>query len=355
MQKTVWFMKGFNNLYHAINDLKDGDINNDFKVLCSHNNPSFVGFEAAHIHLIEPNYSGEKYIEYCEKIIKQYDVKVIFASNKQKLLDKHRIRFEALGAQLVVAANHKLIDSIDNKGKLYNILKKDKNSIINIPEFSVFRNKEQFVKQYNILSKNSHPLCIKPTRGVYGQGFYKLSSSNKTLRKLATGAASITDCEYYEVIKQKSQPIILMQYLEGLERSVDCVAVNGVLVGGVIRKKIANGAPQLIEDNPQLMKQVAWIVKKLRLNGMFNVQFKDSQKKHYLLEINTRLSGRSFYATLAGLNIPYIAAALFSNTKNIDEIKPVLISGKRVANITLGVMLHKESSHKHFNSAKESF
>lgn len=354
MHKTVWFMKGFNNLYHAISDLKNGDIDGNFKVLCSHNNPGFVGFEAADIHLIEPSYTGEKYIQYCEKIIKQYDVKVIFASNKQKLLDKHRSRFEALGAQLVVAAHHKMIDSIDNKGKLYNIIKKDKNSIINIPDFSVFRNKEQFVKQYHTLSKNSHTLCIKPTRGVYGQGFYKLSSSNKILKKVSTGAG-ITDGEYYEVIKQKSQPIILMQYLEGLERSVDCVAVNGVLVGGVIRKKIANGAPQLIEDNPELMKQVAWIVKKLRLNGMFNVQFKDSQKKHYLLEINTRLSGRSFYATLAGFNIPYIAAALFSDIKNIDEIKPVLISGKRVANITLGVMLHKESSHKHFNSAKESF
>jgi predicted ATP-grasp superfamily ATP-dependent carboligase len=132
--------------------------------------------------------------------------------------------------------------------------------------------------------------------------------------------------------------VMLMQFLEGAERSVDCLAYHGQLIGGVIRKKSpVPGSAQVIENNPGLMRQVGELVRLLGLNGMFNVQFRDSGTRQYLLEINTRLSGRSFYATLAGFNIPYLAAELFSGRKAADELIFEIKTGGRIGNVSTGV------------------
>lgn len=353
MRTTIWFMKGFSNLYHAINDLKQGDKSNQFTILCSHTNPLFIGFEAADITEVEPKCYGQEFLAFCANIIKKYNVKVIFASQKQTLLGKNKAFFTNLGVELVTQAPPNMLDSIDNKGNLYQYLKNCPDLAVNIPEFTVFKNKEQFIEQYQLLRRKKFPLCIKPARGVYGDGFFTLSNTNPNLKSILKNK-TITEKEYCDIIQQPKQSILLMQFLEGYERSVDCVAVNGNLIGGVIRKKIGENLPQLIEDNPLLLEQVRWLVKKLSLNGMFNVQFKDSKGKHYLLEINTRLSGRSFYATLVGFNMPYIAALLFSGMKKEGDIELKIQTGKKIGNISLGVILNNDIANINEIDDKES-
>lgn len=355
MQKTVWFMKGYSNLYHAIADIKMADKDNQFKVLCSHDNKGFIGFESADYVEIEPKTTDEKFLKFCEDTIKKYNVSAIFISNKQSLLNKNKARFKALGAEVVTAADHKMINNINNKGKLYNLLKD--NPVVKIPKFEVFSNDAEFTTFYKKMKKEHEQLCMKPVHGVYGVGFYVLKEKTNHLSNILTQSQVISVNNFKKMTKKRSfKKMMLMQFLEGNERSVDCVAYNGEFIGGVIRKKVSGNLPQIIEDNPALIEQAKWLTKKLKLNGMFNIQFRDSGGEHYLLEINPRLSGRSFYATLAGLNIPYIASLVFTGLKKPEEISYELKSGILISAVTQGIIVQNHQLGVEYNnSVKNNF
>ena len=337
MKTTLWFMKGYSNLYHAINDIKQADEQKQFEILCTHTNPGFVGFESADICEIEPSCSDIEYLKYCEKMILKHNVKVIFAANRQVMLHKNKDRLAALGAVVATVASHKMIPTINNKAKLYKLL--SGNDIVKIPEYAVFNTSSEFDTVYKKMKKNHSTLCMKPTHGVYGIGFYVLKDKSNDLTTFLNQEQKVSINKFKTIIQnRKFKQMILMQFLEGAERSVDCVAFNGQFIGGTIRKKSSGLVPQLIEDNPDLIEQVKFMVKKLKLNGMFNIQFRDSGGVSYLLEINPRLSGRSYYSTIAGFNIPYVASVLFSGLKKPEDIKYSISTGIYISAINCPVI-----------------
>lgn len=336
-------MKGYSNLYHAINDLKSGDKEQQFSVLCSHSNTGFVGFESADFHEIEPRCNDTQFLDYCEEMIKKYKVNVIFASNRQVALEKNKARFKALGAEIVTAASHRVIPSINNKAKLYRLLE---GGPVKIPQYAVFNDLVSFNENYKLLKKQNSKLCMKPTEGVYGLGFYVLKDKSDDLKSFLKQEQNVSVHQFRKNIGQsKFKQMVLMQFLEGAERSVDCVAFHGQLIGGTIRKKNPAGLPQVIEVNEDLMAQVKWIVEKLKLSGMFNVQFKDFNGIPYLLEINPRLSGRSFYSTIAGFNIPLVASQLFSGLKEPKEIKYETQENLYISALNCPVIASKYKEH----------
>lgn len=317
---TVWFMSGYSNLYHAINDIKQGDVENKYQILCTHTNKHFVAAEAADFFEVEPNSKAMDLINFCKEMIVKYNVKVIFPSQKQGFLYKYRKQFKKLGANLVTVGNSKIVYQINHKDIFYNKVKPL--NVVSVPDFEIFNNKLEFVNSYKKLNKNHNTVCMKPSYGVYGIGFYVLTHNKKQIYDTLAQNQKISVKEFKKQSKNmKFKKMLLMQYLNGVERSVDCVAKDGYLIGGVIRKKNHGNLPQSIENNPLIMSQVTNLVKKLKLNGLFNVQFKDHNGVPYLLEINPRLSGRSFYATLAGLNLTYIASEVFSGNKKEEEVE----------------------------------
>ncbi|HMX46288.1 MAG TPA: ATP-grasp domain-containing protein, partial [Candidatus Obscuribacter sp.] len=63
------------------------------------------------------------------------------------------------------------------------------------------------------------------------------------------------------------------------------------------------------------------IVGKLKLDGVFNVQFKDHNGEPYLLEINSRMSGGLHKAcTATQFPLPYWALRLALGTVSASEI-----------------------------------
>ena len=358
---TIWFMKGFSNLYHAIADLKNADIDGNFKVLCTHINKSFVGFESADFFEVEPTSTDQEFLIFCKEMIVKYKVKVIFASNKQYLLSKNSKFFKSLGVEVVTAASYRMINNINNKAKLYKLL--ENNGVVNIPDFMTFSNDKEFEEAYKTLKKQHQQLCMKPVQGVYGVGFYVLKEKTNQLKNVLNQDQVVSVRALKSMFANKKfHKMMMMQFLEGAERSVDCVAYKGEFIGGVIRKKMTGNLPQLIEDNPALIEQARFLTKKLKLNGMFNIQFKDYGGEHYLLEINPRLSGRSFYATIAGLNLPYVASLVFSGMKKPSEInwelkKNLLISAVNAPVIsTKNFLKIEELNTNHFikNENEES-
>lgn len=331
---NIWFTEGYSNLYHAMNDIKTADVTGEFKILSSHTKGHFIGSAASDWFITEPKYTTEEaFIDYCLETVSKYKIDIIFASRKQKVLSKNKEKFEKLSCKVVTCVSHEEYDSIDNKGLLYDRLSSMPDLAVNLPAYSIVSNKDEFKSEFNKMTSTGMLTCIKPTVGVYGEGF-KILDSAFDLETLSKD--NISQEDYLKVIAQKDRPIILMEYLDGWERSVDCVAVAGKFIGGTIRKKFTSSKPQLMECNEEVLSQAKWLTENLKLNGMFNIQFREHMGKNYLLEINTRLSGRSFYATLVGFNIPYIAACVFSG-------KPVpsftIECNKYIANISSGVVL----------------
>jgi carbamoylphosphate synthase large subunit len=124
--------------------------------------------------------------------------------------------------------------------------------------------------------------------------------------------------------------MLLMEYLDGREYSVDCVGDQGRLVTAVVRRKSSGpGAGQRIDQRADILEATAQLCSVHGLNGIFNVQFRESGGKPRLLEINPRMSGGIGMACLAGPNLPYIALCGFADGFDSVAIPPVR-NGMRV-------------------------
>lgn len=335
---NIWFTKGFNNLYHAIKDLKS-DLP-DCKVLCSHNNPLFLGFHIADFCENEPALNTKKeFLKYCDSMIKKYDIKLIFPHHKQEWFNEFKEHFSSLGVVVATVAPLHGVDRINYKNRFYKKISSIKG--VNTPQFAVFDSYEQFQQLSKSEKFKKLHLCIKPSLGVYGSDFYDL-------------ATPLSKKKMESVISRNSN-MLLMEYLNGFEYSADCVAYHGKIVGFVVRKKLHQDLPQIIVNNESINRQVSLLTSSLKLNGMFNIQFKELNGEPYVLEINPRLAGRSYYATLAGLNIPAIATKLFLGLDSPDNIRPTIKYGTNIINIPFGVISNQDYSHVSvINKEKES-
>jgi biotin carboxylase len=75
-----------------------------------------------------------------------------------------------------------------------------------------------------------------------------------------------------------------------------------------------------------------------RLDALFNIQFRDSAGKAYLLEINPRMSGGLYCSCLSGVAFPYWAVRLALGTANPEDIPQPKV-GFRVAQVNRAVRL----------------
>lgn len=342
MNKTgIWFMQGYANIYNAISDIRAADVLGQYKLICSHQHSEFVGGEAADVRLVEPSGKDAAFWTFIKDTVTKHNVRVILPSftSHQKFLNGRRAELEAMGCRVATVADNATLDLINDKAALYNFLA-DKN-IVRIPAFRAVETVVEFDMAYAELKPQFETICFKPTVGVYGSGFRILKETPNTVKDIIKESPHLNVGDLRNLMGDESfGTLMVMQFLEGDERSVDCLAVDGELVEGVIRRKSDSAvAGQYIEENPELMRQVQTLVSVLKLNGMFNVQFRDSDGEHFLLEINTRLSGRSYYATLAGFNIPFQAAQVFSGTKTVPQLEYRMSSGMSIGNVRSGLVL----------------
>lgn len=317
----IWFTQGYANLFNALNDIRAGDASGAFTLICSHTHPQFVGGAAADESLVEPkNVDEAQYLAFVLDTIARYNVRVIFPSRKQAFFNRHAAQLSELGVQVATVASTATLQRIDNKAKLYASLANK--GIALIPRYFTARTAQSLTTAYRSLRSQGLVVCVKPTHGVYGSGFRILKDGPATMKDLLSESMTMPVADLRaRMRKDPGTEMLVMELLEGDERSVDCFAVAGQLVTGVVRRKSASGvAPQVIEDNPAVMAQVRALTRHLKLNGLFNIQFKDHDGLPYLLEINTRLSGRSYYATVAGANLPYLAAQVFSGQTAFDDL-----------------------------------
>ena len=208
--------------------------------------------------------------------------------------------------------------------------------------FRVFEDVAQFNAAYAELRQLHSKLCVKPSQSVFGLGFSVLDEERSSAALLLAGEQyhiGLDDMRRGLAELGAFRTMLLMEYLDGHEYSVDCVGDNGRLVAAIARKKpMQAGRGQLIDMRQDILDATAKLASDFGLNGCFNVQFREGAGQLRLLEINPRMSGGIGMACVAGPNLPYIALCGFAD--GFDKVAvPAVRDGIRVAELNSAMEL----------------
>ncbi len=312
----------------------------EFRILCSHTQADTPCLSIADLAEIEPKGPSERdYVEFCLQTARKHQVDVFVPGKMIRAIVQAKDRFAEIGTQVLSAADASTLKILEDKWTTNKTLP---DGLVRLPETHRVNTLEQFDLAYQELKSRYPAVCFKPAQSVFGLGFRILTESGGQLKRLLSGdPLKIELNEARRLFSEESRfrDVLVMQFLSGTERSVDCLASHGQLVRCVIRRKPESSeAAQVIENHPEIESAVRGLTAHFRLNGVFNIQFRDFDGQPHFLEINPRMSGGIGMACLSGVALPYWALRLFLGTATANDI-PWPEFGARVKDVPRPVRL----------------
>jgi biotin carboxylase len=337
---TIWLNKNLSGTFNVIETLRAARRNETFRIVCSHTQEDAPALRIADVAEIERRGPCEAaYLDYCEEIIRRHQVDVFIPGKMLRPIVAARSRFEALGVRLVYAAEPETLRLLENKASLYAAVPP---GLAPLPDYRVVNDLAGFDAACAWLHERGHAVCFKPAVSMFGVGFRVLTEEGTALGRLLSGDAvkiGVREARLFLGEAPSFRDVLVLQYLPGPERSVDCLARHGELACGVVRRKpMGTEGGQVLEDNPAIVEIVRRLTRHFGLNGIFNVQFRDADGEPRLLEINPRMSGGLHYACLSGVALPYWAVRLALETAEPGDV-PQPKTGIRVGQVNKPIVL----------------
>ena len=336
----VWYNRTFSSVYAAIELIRQADTAHRFTLVHSHPNRHVPAARLADEFHAEPaGLAGEAYVDWCLSFCRRQRIDIFVPGREATLLAGEHARFADAGTRVLSAAPAPMLQLIHDKARFYaeTVLPEAP-----VAEFRRFESLEEFDAAWDALRPRHERLCVKPSHSIYGLGFAVVDEVRSSAALLLAGV------EYhigYQDLRAglaelgRFRTMLLMEFLDGPEYSVDCVGDHGRLACAVVRRKLAGaGSGQLIDMRPDILDASAKLCAAHGLNGVFNVQFREGGGRPRLLEINPRMSGGIGMACLAGPNLPYLALAGFADGFDGLAIAPAR-DGMRVAELGKAVEL----------------
>lgn len=338
--QRVWFNKTFSSIAAAIRLIREADVVGDYHIVCSSTNPYAPAFLAAHESAIEPGgLKGEAYLDWCLYFCRENRIGIFVPGKEASLISAARKKFAAQGTRVLCTATQEVLHVLHDKACFYQMVDL---KLAPPAAFRVVENIDQFDAAYRELREAHVKLCIKPSVSVYGLGFSVVDENRSSAQLLLEGVQyhiGLEDLRRGFAAMDGFRTMLVMEYLDGHEYSVDCVGDNGRLVCAIPRKKsMVVGQGQTIDIRADILECTRQLTAAYGLNGVFNVQFREGQNGLRLLEINPRMSGGIAMACLAGPNLPYLALVGFDRGFDGLQIPPIR-SGMRVAELARAVEL----------------
>ncbi len=336
----VWYNRTFSSVNAAIKLIREADTEGRFTIVHSNANRHAPAARLAHEFHVEPTgLRGDAYVDWCLAFCRDQKIDIFVPGREATTLAAEHARFADVGTRVLSAAPPAQLKRIHDKADFY--------AATVLPDapvaaFRPFETLEQFDAAYAELRPQHAKLCVKPAHGIYGLGFAIVDEERSSAALLLGGV------EYhigYQDLRRglrelgSFKTMLLMEFLDGPEYSVDCVGDHGRLVTSVVRRKLPQtGSGQLIDMRQDILDATARLCANYELNGVFNVQFREGGGRPRLLEINPRMSGGVGMACLAGPNLPYIALRGFAEGYDGLEI-PAPRHGMRVAEVSVATEL----------------
>jgi len=333
-RSTVWL----NTHLNCVALIRQADTAGEFRLVTSYRSQKYKADALlADLFELEPTLEDGEYVNYALDFVTRYGVDIFFPGRKMEAIAHRRAEFEARGVKLVLAGDAETLDILRNKGLFYDALAGDS---VPVPRYAVVRTAEEFGAAVDLLQAEMPIVCFKPTVGIFGRGFKVLRTEGNAHQLGDVPKELVTDRD--AALDELSQggsfrPQIVLAYLPGEERSVDCLADRGRLVRAVVRYKLPDGS-RVLERNDRVEAHARRLTERFGLSGVFNAQFKDHESVSYVLEINARMSGGIGMSCLSGVSLPYWALRLALGTCTDADI-PLPRTGLRVAEVTQAVVL----------------
>lgn len=321
----VWCNENLSSTYNFIRLLKGVPEEVRPFVVCTHRNPEFGAFEVSDLALLEPEGSldPEAYLTHSLEFCRRHAIDVYMPGRGMKEAADARARFAAIGVGLILAADAGTIRHFDDKAAFYAALPPE---VGEAPVFFNVNTVAAFSEACRTLTTAGHRVCFKPSKSTGGLGFHILDERHDEVRGLfhheVVRLAPAT-AERILASRPDFRDLLVMEYLDGTEYSIDCLGHEGRLWRGIVRRKPTRaGGAQRIEDRPDLLELARRVAAHFSLGGIFNVQVRCAGDRPKVLEINPRMSGGLYFACLSGVNIPFWAVQMAAGRADESQIPP---------------------------------
>lgn len=308
----VWFNKNFSSLAAALRQSKQYPSSNQRLIIVTHTDRMSPNLQEGQIASIEPSgVVGPAYVDWALEFCNKRNIDVFFPGKEALAIATASKSFLDCGVHVVTAAQPADLAILDDKS-LY--LPEIEAAGISVPRFETATDSSTFSAAVDKLRTEGHRVCFKPARGVNASGFHllddDLTESDRMLRGVSYRISTKWASEALAEVRQCPQ-LLVMQYLEGNEFSVDCLAKNGNLILAIAREKTEGCRhSQLLREMPELDRPLRILTLRFGLNGVFNIQFREHNGRLMVLDVNARISGGLAFSMLSGIDFLGIAARL---------------------------------------------
>lgn len=308
----IWFTKGLSNTRDAISLIKSDPMGQGLTLVASHLDPAAPVAEVADEFLVEPKtISDSAYAAWVLSEAIARNVDLVVGQRRPVALHMARDRFAAAGIRLSIPADPQTLRLLDSKLLFQrDIAKADVPCHAAVP-FSDLDGFNAARVALRDTEEARHGLCVKPVSGIFGAGFRRIIEGADDLAYMLSSdpedAFKISLDGFRSLLERSSkrEPMILMPYLPGLERSVDFVARDGELLCAVARRK--EDRDRILETTGPSIEAARVLARRYKLDGMCNLQTRDCDGREVVLEINARMSGGMVMACEAGVNLPLLS------------------------------------------------
>lgn len=249
-------------------------------------------------------------LEICKK--EKVDVLLPFMSAELLLLIDRKDEFERIGTKVSVS-DRRSVEITTNKYLFYDFLK---HNSLQVPRFARVTKADELLGACQECGFPNNAVCVKATElsGSRGIRIVKPDISRfDILFNEKPNSFYTTMDDLLSTLKERDKmpEMMAMEYLPGMEGSVDLIADHGEILYMAYRESTVNlhSIPQAgeLKENQEAYEISKKVVKALGLTGSADLDFKNDKDGHpVLMEINPRIAATMRVFKEGGLNLPYL-------------------------------------------------
>ena len=261
-----------------------------------------------------PSASAPDYVDRLLEICKKESVDVILPFMSAELLPliDRESDFEKVGIKVSVS-DRASVEITTNKYRFYEFLKEHG---LPVPRFAPVKKADDLLPACEACGYPSNAVCVKATElsGSRGIRIVKPDVSRFDLlfhEKPNSFFTTMEDLLATLHERDEMPEMMAMEYLPGMEGSVDLIAENGKILYMAYRESTVNlhSIPQagVLKDYPEAYAIAEKVVKALNFTGSADLDFKnDVNGLPVLMEINPRIAATMRIFKEGGMNLPYL-------------------------------------------------
>ncbi len=261
-----------------------------------------------------PSSTDNKYCDIILDICKKENVNIYFPniSVEVEKVSERLLDFENIGVYVAIS-DEQSIKICNNKLEVYHELEKNG---VPIPKYFAVNNLQDFEKGCQYMGYPQKPICVKIVNSSGSRGVRIIDATKDRYHIYAFEKPNSFFTSYddmFSILKSANEilPMMLVEYMQGNEYTVDLLADKGTVLYIAGRENIVSMmsiAQQSIVKHDGFAYDICGkIVKLLNYTGNIGFDFmRDQNGTPYLMDINPRLTATVSLIAAAGINLPYL-------------------------------------------------